>query len=102
MKRGSFIKKVGLGAAAAGAVLSAPAVHAQKRFRWRVVTTWSPAPLVEGVDPSAVARRNLTAFRFPRKSVAIESETASNRNLGENGGGHLNLKGSPRPQATTV
>ncbi len=43
MKRRSFIKKVGLGAAAAGAVLSAPAVHAQKRFRWRVVTTWSPA-----------------------------------------------------------
>ena len=41
MKRRDFLKKVGVGTAVAGtAVVAAPAVHAQKTRRWKMVTTW--------------------------------------------------------------
>ena len=42
MNRREFIKKAGVGIAA-GSVLSAPAVvSAQKKFKWKMVTTWPP------------------------------------------------------------
>jgi TRAP-type mannitol/chloroaromatic compound transport system substrate-binding protein len=41
MKRRSFIKRVGAVGVATGALLSgAPAVHAQKKYQWKMVTTW--------------------------------------------------------------
>ena len=43
MKRRDFLKKAGLGAAAVAATaVSAPAVMAQKKYRWKMVTTWPP------------------------------------------------------------
>jgi len=41
MKRRSFIKKAGAAGIAAGTLISgAPAVHAQKKYQWKMVTTW--------------------------------------------------------------
>ncbi len=45
MKRREFLKKAGIGAAAAGAatITGAPYVHAgPKKIRWKMVTTWPP------------------------------------------------------------
>jgi TRAP-type mannitol/chloroaromatic compound transport system substrate-binding protein len=43
MKRRDFLTKAGIGAAAVAATtVNAPAVHAAKKFRWRMVTTWPP------------------------------------------------------------
>jgi TRAP-type mannitol/chloroaromatic compound transport system substrate-binding protein len=43
MKRRDFLKKAGLGAAAVAATaVNAPAVLAQKNYRWKMVTTWPP------------------------------------------------------------
>jgi len=43
MKRRDFLKKAGLGAAAVAATaVSAPAVLAQQKYRWKMVTTWPP------------------------------------------------------------
>lgn len=45
MNRRQVLKKIGVGAAAAAATsgaLCAPAVHAAKKFRWKMVTTWGP------------------------------------------------------------
>ena len=44
MKRRDFLKKAGVttAAAAAATTLAAPAVHAEKKFRWKMVTTWPP------------------------------------------------------------
>ena len=43
MKRRDFLKKAGLGAAAVAATtVNAPAVLAQKTYRWKMVTTWPP------------------------------------------------------------
>ena len=43
MKRRDFLKKAGLGAAAVAATaVNAPAVLAQKKYRWKMVTTWPP------------------------------------------------------------
>jgi len=53
--RRDFIKKVGTGAAAVGAGIAAsavPAVAKEKKFRWKMVTTWPPhfPMLGEGAD----------------------------------------------------
>jgi TRAP-type mannitol/chloroaromatic compound transport system substrate-binding protein len=44
MKRREFLKKAGVGAAAAVAAgtVNAPAVIAKKSYRWKMVTTWPP------------------------------------------------------------
>ena len=44
MKRREFLKKAGVGAAAATAAtaVNAPFVHAQPKVRWKMVTTWPP------------------------------------------------------------
>ncbi len=44
MKRREFLKKAGTGAAVAAAatITGAPAVHAKKRIKWKMVTTWPP------------------------------------------------------------
>ena len=44
MKRRDFLKKAGAGAAVAAAagVVGAPAVHAKKKIKWKMVTTWPP------------------------------------------------------------
>jgi TRAP-type mannitol/chloroaromatic compound transport system substrate-binding protein len=43
MKRREFLKKAGVGAAAVAAtVVSAPTVIAQKKYQWKMVTTWPP------------------------------------------------------------
>ncbi len=44
MERRDFLKKAGIGAAAAVAAtaVKAPAVLAQKKYRWKMVTTWPP------------------------------------------------------------
>ena len=41
MQRRALIRNLTLGAA--GVALAAPAVHAQKRYRWRMATSWTPA-----------------------------------------------------------
>ncbi|SCZ64542.1 TRAP transporter substrate-binding protein [Thiohalomonas denitrificans] len=40
MKRRDFIKGVGVGSVLAGSTLAAPAVHAAKPHKWKMVTTW--------------------------------------------------------------
>jgi TRAP-type mannitol/chloroaromatic compound transport system substrate-binding protein len=43
MKRREFLKKAGVGAAAVAATAAgAPAVIAQKKYNWKMVTTWPP------------------------------------------------------------
>jgi TRAP-type mannitol/chloroaromatic compound transport system substrate-binding protein len=44
MKRRDFLKKAGIGTAAAVAATAvhAPAVIAEKKYRWKMVTTWPP------------------------------------------------------------
>ena len=44
MKRRDFLKKAGMGTAAvvASTAVNAPAVLAQKSYRWKMVTTWPP------------------------------------------------------------
>ena len=41
MQRRTLIRNLSLGAA--GVALAAPAVHAQKRYRWQMSTSWTPA-----------------------------------------------------------
>ena len=40
MKRRDFIQKLAVGGVAAGSILAAPAVHAKKTIKWKMVTTW--------------------------------------------------------------
>ncbi len=56
MKRRTFLKKAGVGAAVgAAAIAQAPAVLAQKTYNWKMVTTWPPhfPVLGEGADKMA-------------------------------------------------
>ncbi|MEE8397541.1 MAG: TRAP transporter substrate-binding protein [Desulfobacterales bacterium] len=59
MKRREFIKKVGIGAAAAVSttVVNAPTVIAQKHYRWRMVTSWPPKMPVLQTGAERIARR---------------------------------------------
>ncbi|WP_041223523.1 TRAP transporter substrate-binding protein [Deferribacter desulfuricans] len=58
MKRREFLKKAAVTTAAAGAALSfgAPAVHAKKRYLWKMVTTWPPHFPVMGEAADMLAK----------------------------------------------
>ncbi|BAI79652.1 C4-dicarboxylate transporter, substrate-binding protein [Deferribacter desulfuricans SSM1] len=58
MKRREFLKKAAVTTAAAGAALSfgAPAVHAKKRYLWKMVTTWPPHFPVFGESAEFIAK----------------------------------------------
>jgi len=67
MKRRDFLKKAGLGAAAiAATTVSAPAVLAQKKYSWKMVTTWPPGlpVLQEGCERLAKRVGELTDGRL--------------------------------------
>lgn len=58
MKRRDFLKKAGLGAAAVAATaVNAPAVLAQKKYSWKMVTTWPPALPVLQTGADRLAER---------------------------------------------
>ncbi len=57
MKRRTFLKAAGVGAAAGAATLAqAPAVLASKKFTWRMVTTWPPKFPVLGEGAELLAK----------------------------------------------
>ena len=68
MKRRDFLKKAGVGAAAAVAAttVSAPAVMAQKTYSWKMVTTWPPKfpVLQEGAERFAKRVEEATGGRI--------------------------------------
>lgn len=68
MKRREFLKKAGIGTAAAVAAgaVHAPAVIAQKKYRWRMVTTWPPKlpVLQEGCERLAQRIKELSDGRM--------------------------------------
>ena len=68
MKRRDFLKKVGIGTAAAvgASALSAPAVIAQKKYQWKMVTTWPPKlpVLQDGCERLAKRIEELTDGRI--------------------------------------
>ena len=46
MERRQFLQKAAVGTVAAvtaGGIVNAPAVHAQKKIKWKMVTTWLPS-----------------------------------------------------------
>jgi len=59
MKRRDFLKKAGVGAAAAVAAttIKAPAVIAKKTYNWKMVTTWPPKLPVLQTGADRLARR---------------------------------------------
>ncbi len=58
MKRRDFLKKAGLGAAAVAATaVNAPAVLAQKKYSWKMVTTWPPGLPVLQTGADRLAKR---------------------------------------------
>lgn len=59
MKRREFLKKAGIGAAAAVStgVINAPAVIAQRHYRWRMVTSWPPQMPVLQTGAERISRR---------------------------------------------
>jgi len=59
MRRRDFLKKAGMGAAAAmsASAIGAPAVIAQKHYKWRMVTSWSPGMPVLQTGAERLARR---------------------------------------------
>ena len=67
MKRRDFLKKAGLGAAAVAATaVNAPAVLAQKKYSWKMVTTWPPGlpVLQEGCERLAKRVGEMTDGRL--------------------------------------
>ena len=73
MKRRDFLKKAGLGAAAVAATtVNAPAVLAQKKYRWKMVTTWPKNFPVLGTSANKLgeligqtdAKGQVTEFQF--------------------------------------
>jgi len=67
MKRRDFLKKAGLGAATVAATaVSAPAVLAQKSYRWKMVTTWPPKlpVLQEGAERIAKRIKEMSGGRL--------------------------------------
>jgi TRAP-type mannitol/chloroaromatic compound transport system substrate-binding protein len=68
MNRRHFLSKVGASAAAVAAVttVNAPAVMAQKKFRWKMVTTWPPKlpVLQEGCERLAKRIQELSDGRL--------------------------------------
>jgi TRAP-type mannitol/chloroaromatic compound transport system substrate-binding protein len=67
MKRRDFLKKAGLGAAAVAATaVNAPAVLAQKKYSWKMVTTWPPGlpVLQEGCERLAKRVGEMTDGRI--------------------------------------
>jgi TRAP-type mannitol/chloroaromatic compound transport system substrate-binding protein len=58
MKRRDFLKKAGLGAAAVAATtVNAPAVLAQTKYKWKMVTTWPPGLPVLQTGCERLAKR---------------------------------------------
>ncbi len=59
MKRRDFLKKTGTAAvaAAAGSAIAAPAVIAQKKYNWKMVTTWPPGLPVLQTGTERFAKR---------------------------------------------
>ncbi len=74
MNRRNFLSKVGVSAAAVAAVttVNAPAVMAQKKFRWKMVTTWPPKlpVLQEGCERLAKRIDELSDGRLKIKVFA--------------------------------
>ena len=67
MNRRNFITKAGIGAAAVAATtMKAPAAWAQKRYRWKMVTTWPPKlPVIqEGCERLAKRVNDLSGGRL--------------------------------------
>jgi len=67
MKRREFLKKTGVAAAAvAGTTIAAPAVHAEKKYRWKMVSTWPPGlPVLQtGAERFAKRLEEVTAGRI--------------------------------------
>ncbi len=67
MKRRDFLKKAGLGAAAVAATaVNAPAVLAQKTYKWKMVTTWPPKlpVLQEGAERIAKRIKEMSGGRL--------------------------------------
>ncbi|MCB4205301.1 twin-arginine translocation signal domain-containing protein, partial [Deferribacterales bacterium Es71-Z0220] len=58
MKRRDFLKKAAATTAVAGASLAfgAPAVHAAKKYQWKMATTWPPNFPVFGESANFIAK----------------------------------------------
>jgi TRAP-type mannitol/chloroaromatic compound transport system substrate-binding protein len=67
MNRRNFLKKSAVAAAAAATIsINAPAVHSEKRYRWKMVTTWPPKfpVLGEGAELFAKWVREMSGGRL--------------------------------------
>ena len=98
MKRRDFLKKAGVGTAAAIAAttLNAPAVIAQEKYRWKMVTTWTPGlpVLLEGckrfanrVKEMSDGRLQIQVFGAGELVPAFESFQAASDGTVECGSG---------------
>jgi TRAP-type mannitol/chloroaromatic compound transport system substrate-binding protein len=97
MKRRDFIKKTGIGAAAvAAAGISAPAAIAEKKFKWRMVTTWPPKlpvlqtgceRLAERIKALSNGRLEIQVFAAGELIPALESFQAVSDGTVECGSG---------------